>query len=491
MNQRHRQTMDAHSPIVVPSPPFSPGTRVRRAIPLLWGIPQLLGVTLLLSRSLLGAAPASAALPADDIRRDATVAAVEKVMPAVVNINTEEVVSIRDPFENIFREFFNPYYQRRQPNTQYSLGSGVIIDEEGYVLTNFHVVGRARRVWVTLHDGRVFEADRVVVNSSIDVALVKIRVKADEKFTAIGFAADDDLFLGETVLALGNPFGLGGSVSKGILSSKTRRPPTEGRTMDVQDWLQTDAAINPGNSGGPLINLKGELIGVSVAVLSDAQGIGFAIPIKRVSEKLAEIFSPETLDGLWFGASIRPGNARLTVAAVQPNSPAEKGGLRAGDIIVQVDGVSPRGFVQFVNALRAVKEKQAIALGVQRGRDRKTVHVRLVPESSYFNARLVLERTGLSVQELTPRLAQTMGLGGASGLLISDVEPRSPGAEAKLKQGMVLTSADGQSLTDVVGFAKLLASKGGGNHTRVELLIQIRRGTFIQLHEAAADLGVR
>ena len=261
--------------------------------------------------------------------------------------------------------------------------------------------------------------------------------------------------------------------------------------MDVQDWLQTDAAINPGNSGGPLINLKGELIGVSVAVLSDAQGIGFAIPIKRVSEKLAEIFSPETLDGLWFGASIRPGNARLTVAAVQPNSPAEKGGLRAGDIIVQVDGVSPRGFVQFVNALRAVKEKQAIALGVQRGRDRKTVHVRLVPESSYFNARLVLERTGLSVQELTPRLAQTMGLGGASGLLISDVEPRSPGAEAKLKQGMVLTSADGQSLTDVVGFAKLLASKGGGNHTRVELLIQIRRGTFIQLHEAAADLGVR
>jgi S1-C subfamily serine protease len=158
---------------------------------------------------------------------------------------------------------------------------------------------------------------------------------------------------------------------------------------------------------------------------------------------------------------------------------------------MQVDGVSPRGFVQFVNALRAVKEKQAIALAVQRGRDRKTIHVRLVPESSYFNARMVLERTGLSVQELTPRLAQTMGLGGASGLLISDVEPRSPGAEAKLKQGMVLTSADGQSLTDVVGFAKLLASKAGGNHTRVELLIQIRRGAFIQLHEAAADLGVR
>src|SRR5689334_17416586 len=117
-----------------------------------------------------GVLPAAAPMPPppDDIRRDATVAAVERVMPAVVNINTEEVVAIRDPFENIFRDFFGPYYQRRQPNTQYSLGSGVIIDEEGYVLTNFHVVGRARRVWVTLHDGRVFEADRVVVNSSLD-----------------------------------------------------------------------------------------------------------------------------------------------------------------------------------------------------------------------------------------------------------------------------------------------------------------------------------
>jgi S1-C subfamily serine protease len=430
-------------------------------------------------------------IPVEDIRRDASVIAVEKVMPSVVNINTEEVVAIRDPFENIFRDFFGPYYQRRQPNTQYSLGSGVIIDEEGYVLTNYHVVGRARRVWVTLHDGRVFEADRVVVNSSMDVALVKIRVKSDERFTAIPFAPDDDLLLGETVLALGNPFGLGGSVSKGILSSKTRRPPTEGKTMDVQDWLQTDAAINPGNSGGPLINLKGELIGISVAVLSEAQGIGFAIPIKRVSEKLAEIFSPETLDGLWFGASVRPTNSRLTVASVQPNSPAEKGGLRAGDVILQAESVSLRGFVQFINILREVKEKAAISLVVQRGRDRKTISVRLVPESSYFNSRLVLQKTGLSVQELSPRLAQGMGLGGLNGLLIADVEPRSPGAVAELKQGMLLTSAEGQALTDVVQFAKLLAARKAGDKIHLELVIQIRRGAVIQLHEATVDLGVR
>jgi S1-C subfamily serine protease len=165
--------------------------------------------------------------------------------------------------------------------------------------------------------------------------------------------------------------------------------------------------------------------------------------------------------------------------------------LRSGDVIVQADGVSPRGFVQFINLLREVKEKQAISLVVQRGRDRKTISVRLVPESSYFNSRLVLQKTGLSVQELSPRLAQGMGLGGANGLLVADVEPRSPGAAAELKQGMLLTSADGQALTDVVQFAKLLAAKKAGDKTRLELLLQIRRGAVIQVREAAVDLGTR
>jgi S1-C subfamily serine protease len=255
---------------------------------------------------LLALLPLRAAEP--DARRDATVEAVKKVLPSVVNIATEEVVPIRDPMENLFREFFDPYYRGRQPNTQFSLGSGVVIDEEGYIVTNFHVVGRARRVWVRLHDGREFEADKVAVSPSTDVALIRIRAKAGEKFAAIRFAADDDLLLGETVLALGNPFGLGGSVSKGILSSKTRRPPTDSEPMDLADWLQTDAAINPGNSGGPLVNLNGELIGINVAVLNQAQGIGFAIPVRRVSEKLGEIYSRN-----WMGCGSAPGCGRVAI----------------------------------------------------------------------------------------------------------------------------------------------------------------------------------
>ena len=179
------------------------------------------------------AVPAVSPAAEADVRRDATVEAVQKVMPCVVNVATETIVARHDPLENLFREFFDPYHRRRPPNTQYSLGSGVIIDEEGFVLTNFHVVGRASRVWVKLADGREFECDKITGTSFSDVALLKIRTKDREKFTAVKFAVDDDLLLGETVLALGNPFGLGGSVSRGILSSKSRRPPTENEPLDV------------------------------------------------------------------------------------------------------------------------------------------------------------------------------------------------------------------------------------------------------------------
>jgi serine protease Do len=435
-----------------------------------------------------GATAATSAPP--DVRRDAAVEAVQRVMPAVVNIATEEVVPMRDPLENLFRDFFDPHYRRRQPDTQYSLGSGVIIDEEGYVLTNFHVVGRARRVWVVLHDGRKFEADKVAVHSSTDVALVKIRAKKGERFTAIQLAEDDDLLLGETVLALGNPFGLGGSVTKGILSSKTRRPPTNDEPMDVPDWLQTDAAINPGNSGGPLVNLRGELIGINVAVLNQGQGIGFAIPVKRVSEKLGEIYSPEALTGMWFGARVRPGSRPLQIVAVQLESPAGKAGLRPGDLIVQVNGRTPRSFIDFTEALRAVGESDA-NLQIQRSDRPLSVAVRLVPEKSFFNADLVRRKLGVSVQALTPELAQRIGLVRAEGLYIAAVDKGSSAATAEIERGMIITSIDGHPTDEVTVAAKLLHAKAKGEKVHLELVVPVRRAGFIQLRQATVDLGVR
>ena len=449
---------------------------------------------LLLASMLAGLWPSGGVAPAAaevDVRRDATVEAVQRVMPSVVNVATETIVPTRDPLENLFREFFDPYYRRRQPNTQYSLGSGVIIDEDGFVLTNFHVVSRANRAWVKLSDGREYEAEKIVGTSFTDVALLKIRKKSGEKFTAVKFAADDDLLLGETVLALGNPFGLGGSVSRGILSSKSRRPPTENEPLDVPDWLQTDAAIKPGNSGGPLINLRGELIGISVAIYREAQGIGFAIPVKRVSSALAEIYSPEVLESFWFGARVRPGASPLQVLSVQIESPAGKAGLRAGDQILQVNGKTPRGFIEFNRELINAKDQRDLSLLIQRGSERRILTTRLVPEKTFFNADLIRKKAGLSAQELTAELAQGLGLRGAQGVLIAGVDKGGPAAAAELQRGMVITSIDGQTIASLVAAAKVLYAKGKGERVRMELIFPRQRGAFVEYSQGAADVALR
>jgi S1-C subfamily serine protease len=428
---------------------------------------------------------------AGDVRRDATVSAVETAMPAVVNIATETVVEINDQLENLFQDFFGPYYRRRAPNTQHSLGSGVIIDEEGFVLTNYHVVRRANRITVKLMDGREFEADRVNFSSLTDVALLKIRATNYVKFAAVKFAGDDDLLLGETVLALGNPFGLGASVSKGILSSKSRRPAVENERLDVLDWLQTDAAINPGNSGGPLVNLRGELIGINVAIYREGQGIGFAIPVKRVSAAISEIYSPEGLESLWFGARVRPGTTPLQVMSVQVESPAGKAGLRAGDRIVQVNGKPPGGFMDFIGELRSLKDQRDVALTIERGTERRKVTVRMVPERQFFNAELIRKRLGLSLQELTPELAQNFGFARVEGLLVAGVDAGSAAEGAEIRRGMVISRIDGEPATSVLTTAKRLYGRGKGEKTQVEVVYPRRRGPFLELVQSAVELKLR
>jgi serine protease Do len=442
-----------------------------------------------------------AATPAPgDIRRDATVEAVQRVLPAVVNIRTETIVERQDPFERLLRDFWGPYYnnQRNRTETTYSLGSGVIIDEEGWVLTNFHVVSRATKVFVRLADGKEYEAERVVGTTYADVALLKISNPKREKFSPIKFATDDDLLLGETVIALGNPFGLGGSVSKGILSSKSRRPPTENEPLEVEDWLQTDAAINPGNSGGPLVNLRGELIGVSVAVYKEGQGIGFAIPVKRISAALADMYSPETLQSLWFGARVRPGVMPLTIISVQPDSPAGKAGLRVGDQIMEVNGRPPRRFIEFVRELVDAGPGRTVPLVVQRGTERKTASVRLVRESSFFNSELVRKKIGVTIEELTPEIATTLGLGDKRGVIINDVEKDSPAARAGLQKNMIITMVDGQvtwyekqPAPSYVLVAKALHAKKTGEKSQLEVIVPRRRGRFIEFQQATVAVAVR
>lgn len=434
---------------------------------------------------------AAAAEP--DVRRTPTVEAVAQVLPAVVNIGTETVVEVSDPFEELLREFWGPYYRRRPAETQYSLGSGVIIDETGYLLTNEHVVRRASRIWVKLTEeagGGVYEAERVAGTATSDVALLKIKAAPGQRFKAVRFAADDDLLLGETVIALGNPFGLGGSVSQGILSSKSRRPAEEGGPLGIEDWLQTDAAINPGNSGGPLINLRGELIGLNVAVYREGQGIGFAIPIKRVSEALMELLSPER-ERLWFGARIRPAGSDLIVAAVELGSPAAQAGLRVGDHILRVGDVVPAGFVEFNQRLLAAGDRREVPLEVRRGNTPLKLSVRLVREATVFNAALIRQKLGLTVQEMTRAQAARLGLMTPLGLYITDVEAGSEAERAGVQRGQILLGLDGKVPDDLIAAARLLYHRTSGEPVVLDLLWLRRSGRLLLPQRGQVTLQVR
>lgn len=418
------------------------------------------------------------ALLADDIRRDATVVAVEEVMPSVVNIATTEPIPYDDYYSQLVRDFYG------LPKERLNLGSGVIIDEDGYILTNLHVVRRATRVQVKLADGRVYDADKIVATGKSDVALLKLRCQPGEKFKAIKLAPDNDLLLGETVLAMGNPFGLGGSVARGILSSKNRRPPVGNEPLNIADWLQTDAAINPGNSGGPLINLRGELIGINVAVYKEGQGIGFAIPVREVSKALSQFVSPEVVRSKWFGAWLR-GEKGLTISTVQPNSPAEKAGLKPGMRITQVDGQPIHGMLDFYEMMNR-PELETLPLSVLDAGKPSTIRVRLEPFED-----LVKRRTGLVVQELTSAAAIRLGLPNGQGLFIQSVVPGSPAEKADLKPGMLVTAFDTTAVNELRDLGFALVNKGSEKTAKLTVggLQQIR-GPYVQQVQIKVDLDL-
>ena len=432
-----------------------------------------------------GRSKAAAASP--DIRRDEVVIAVERVAPCVVNIATKTKVERRGLFYDWFRNTWGTYNQTLPPQT--SAGSGVIIDEEGYVLTNIHVVDGADEIWVKLWDDRPpIRATPLVGATSSDLALLKLDKKPGEQFQSIKMAAPDDVLLGETVLALGNPFGLGGSVSRGILSSMARRVNPEAGALEIPDWLQTDAAINPGNSGGPLINLRGEMIGINVAVSKEGQGIGFAIPIKRIWETLQVLFTPEISKERWFGARFKPGANSLTVTYLDRGSPAASAGLSVGDQVTAINGKSPRSFIE-ANDLIAGSARDEVALSMRRAGQPKVIPVRMLPLADQIKA-----RTGLTVQPLTPDLAGAMGLESVSGLLIADVENGSTAQLADLKKGYLISDIDGMNTggkMDILNAAQYLGGKPAGERVKLTVLAQIQRGAYVTFRKGSVDLRIR
>jgi Do/DeqQ family serine protease len=315
------------------------------------------------------------------LRRTTTVDVVRKVGPSVVNITTERITQTPSPFggRNAFSpgidEFFGNYMEPRSRTVQ-SLGSGVIFDPAGHVLTNEHVIARADRVRVSIADGREFDAELVGADPNNDVAVLKILTNEPLPFTPPGDS--NDLMVGEPVIAIGNPFGFSNSVTTGVISAQDRSVNAQDHTF--HGLLQTDALINPGNSGGPLLNAEGALIGINAAIFGGAQGIGFAIPIEVAKRVIHELLLFGEVHPVWLGMefqNLEPelrevmglpnGMAGALVNRLHPNSPASRADIRRGDIIASVDGRSVTNAQQLFEMLEGMTAGQTIRLELYRG----------------------------------------------------------------------------------------------------------------------------
>ncbi len=416
---------------------------------------------------------------------DPVVQAVRKVLPAVVNISTERLVArrFRDPFEDFWEQFFGV---PRRPDVRgaQSLGSGVIVDEDGWIVTNFHVVRRATQIHVVMSDATRYEAQYVSGDENNDLALLKIEPKRPLAYVEIAGVSEPQL--GETVIAVGNPFGLEHTVTKGIISAKSRKYAAGDVTFD--DILQTDAAINPGNSGGPLINTHAELVGINMAILSEAQGIGFAIPAKRVANMLEQWFSPEKRARLWLGLRFARDDGKIIVTDVQPDSPAAKAGIGAHDVVVAVDGQEFSDVLRLQRYLIHKKAGDEVKFELA---GHKIVAVKLIALPKLSVTDLMWTKFGLRVQDLTPELAQAMGFSEARGLLVSDVEKSSPAAEAGFRQGMVITHIGGEPIESADRLAEQLADVQSGEAVSMAVIISERRGNVLLQQTTSATMKAR
>ncbi len=404
-------------------------------------------------------------------RRDATVRAVEKVGPTVANISADRILVERYPpgFEQFFREFGGRGGERKSVSR--SLGSGVVIDPAGYIVSNAHVVQRAVKILVTLPDEREYEANLLSVSYGHDLALLKIEAGAALPFSKLG--SSSDLMSGETVVALGNPFGLENTVTRGVISARDRKIKKDGRELEGT-FLQTDAAINPGNSGGPLVNLDGELIGVNTAIHAGGQGIGFAIPADRVRAVLSELSDPERLRDSWLGWKLEDTKDGVKVVRIDEGGPAQAAGIAAGDVIDQCGTV--RAISVFEVHKQFFSHEGAVNLAL-RGKDGTKKTIPLAPVASPARA-IIEKRLGLQGRELTPSLAWKRGLEIEAGVLVMAPTAGGPAARIGVEANDVVTKL-GRKINNRLGQAAWQIVPIQGTNHLSKVLEDVKKGEEI------------
>ncbi|MBI3128274.1 MAG: trypsin-like peptidase domain-containing protein [Candidatus Tectomicrobia bacterium] len=439
----------------------------------------------------LAAAPSAWAAPRDrDGRRTPVVQAVERAAPAVVNISALQIREVANPFspyrnpraDEFFREFFGrtPSYRPER-----SLGSGVIIRPDGFILTNEHVVSRASEIRVSLAGREALPARLIGADPENDLAVIKIDVR--EPLPHLPLGRSDDLMIGETVIAIGNPFGLAHTVTTGVVSAlgrtlddgrdKTRRHPA--------DFIQTDASINPGNSGGPLLNIYGELIGINTAIFSNAQGIGFAIPIDRAHRIVSDLITFGKVRRSWVGMVVRDLMPRMAgqmgfpqphgaiATQVLADSPAQRAGIRAGDILLAFGGKDVGSREDYLNELAGYTVGSRVPLRLWRQGKAIETQVTLAPIPAALAEEIAWNWLGLRAAPIGPDAIQRFRLGTRQGMVITEVLPGGPSEGIGIRPGDVIRRINAQETADPETFREALVR--ARELPRVQLLIQRRQ----------------
>ena len=447
----------------------------------------------------------------------------KQLEPSVVNINTESTPKANphirrrgnpqgggddngggDPFQDFFDRFFggqgggqSPFGGDQGGATEHSLGSGVIVDSKGYIITNQHVVDKADRIRVKLDgDPPGVQHDAKVVGTDQETDLAVIKIDVDHSLTAAKLGNSDSMNVGDWVLAIGSPFALEETVTAGIVSSKGRE--IDGRRQ-FQRFIQTDAAINPGNSGGPLVNMNSEVIGINTAIFTESggyQGIGFALPSNIVADVYNQITgSPEHKVvrgsiGVAFSAQPNPAIARVygaksgvVVSSVTSGGPADKAGLKIGDTITTVNGKPIKNGDELVNEISAEKPGSKIKIGYERGGKTQEASVEVADRAKLYGATAneeesnneeqpVAGKLGLSVRGITPDMADRLGIPANKGVIVSDVKPGSFAEDIGFGRGDVILEVNKQSVNSEEDFRRITGQLKSGQ----DVVFLVRQG---------------
>lgn len=439
---------------------------------------------------------------------NAFVTAAKMATPAVVFIKAEisqeygyqfDNQDPNDPFgDDFFNRFFGgpPQRRNRSPQPQVATGSGFFLSKDGYIMTNYHVVKNAKKIYITTSNGKNKELNAIIVGGDPQTDLAVLKIDDDESpedFPYLEFGNSEDLQVGEWVIAVGNPFQLESTVTAGVISAKGRQ---DLQINDLEDFIQTDAAVNPGNSGGPLMDLEGKVIGVNTAIVSKSggyMGISFAVPSDIAKNIYKQVVETGSVSRGFLGVSLQPidkelaeafqlkGTEGALIADVVPDSPAEKAGLKTGDIVIALNRTPIKSAAHLRNDVMLLEPGTKITLTILRDNKEKKINVTLgnIKDQKAGSYSEIAEKIGFSVENITPETIKNYYLDPKEqGVIINEVKKGSMAYRAGLKPGFLIMAVNHQKIVDTTEFNEALQNTGASNRA----LLLVKQGDSVRFY---------